>query len=191
MKALAKAGHEVHIISPFPVKNPIKNYHDILLNYPDDAALVEMFDTRDWPGYKLINSLSDLGDMTSNFTLSHPNVQKVLNSGEKYDAVIVEIFWFEALYGFGAHFNCPVIGLSIFSTSIWTNDLTRIPMEYSYVPHNFAKLSDNMNFIQRTYNMLTSQYENIFRAVVHYKRQVNIKFHILLLFFLLLFLVNV
>lgn len=29
MKTLAEAGHEVHVISPFPLKRPIKNYYDI------------------------------------------------------------------------------------------------------------------------------------------------------------------
>lgn len=29
MKALAKAGHSVHVISPFPLKQPVENYHDI------------------------------------------------------------------------------------------------------------------------------------------------------------------
>lgn len=75
--------------------------------------------------------------------------------------------------GLGAHFNCPVIAVSTFSTSKWTNDLTKTPMEYSYVAHNFIKLSENMNFYERTLNTLTSQYENIFMEMVHYERQVR------------------
>lgn len=174
MKTLANAGHDVHVISPFPVKSPIINYHDIHIEYPADAALIDMFETRYWPGHKLINMLTQSGDEMSNFTLSHPNVQKLLNSGEKFDAVIVEIFWVEALYGLANHFNCPLIGLSTFSSSLWTNDLTQVPMDVSYVPHNFAKLSENMNFLERTYNMLTTQYETLYRALVHYRRQVKL-----------------
>lgn len=29
MKTLARAGHEVYVISPFPLKEPITNYYDI------------------------------------------------------------------------------------------------------------------------------------------------------------------
>lgn len=29
MKTLAQAGHEVHVISRFPLKHPIKNYYDV------------------------------------------------------------------------------------------------------------------------------------------------------------------
>lgn len=80
---------------------------------------------------------------------------------------------FIAAIGFGQHFNCPVIALSTFSTSKWTNDLTKTPMENSYVAHNFIKFSNNMNFYERTLNTLTSQYENIFMEMVHYERQVR------------------
>lgn len=75
--------------------------------------------------------------------------------------------------GLGAHFNCPLIALSTFSTSKWTNDLTKAPMAHSYVAHNFIKYGENMNFYERTLNMLTSQYENIFMEMVHYERQVS------------------
>lgn len=34
-----------------------------------------------------------------NFTLSHPNFQKLLNSNATFDAVIIEIFLADALYG--------------------------------------------------------------------------------------------
>ena len=33
MKTLVEAGHEVHVASPFPLKSPIENYHDIFLDY--------------------------------------------------------------------------------------------------------------------------------------------------------------
>lgn len=46
-------------------------------------------------------------------------------------------------------------------------------MEYSYVAHNFVKLSENMNFYERTINTLTSQYENVFMEMVHYEKQVS------------------
>lgn len=114
----------------------------------------------------------EIGKFVSNFTLSHPNVKKLLDREKHFDVVIAEIFWIEAIYGLAAHYNCPLIASSTFSTSKWTNDLTKTPMEYSYVPHNFVRLSERMNFIQRTYNLVTSQYENIYMEFVHYKKQV-------------------
>lgn len=45
-------------------------------------------------------------------------------------------------------------------------------MEYSYVPNNMIKLSENMNFYERTMNTLVSQFENVYMEFVHYERQV-------------------
>lgn len=181
-----------------------------------------MFQTKDWSAIKMINFLSSMGEFLANSTLSHPNVQNLMKYEKNFDAVVVEVFWTEALYGeilwralcvnensfksfldwkhnsqhlrtepnlrnscedsihlfcvtlgLGAHFNCPVIALSTFSTSKWTNDLTKAPMEHSYVAHNFIKFSENMNFYERTLNVVTSQYENIFMEMVHYERQVR------------------
>jgi len=41
MKTLAEAGHEVHVVSPFPLKSPIDNYRDIFLDYGDDGKFVD------------------------------------------------------------------------------------------------------------------------------------------------------
>lgn len=37
MKSLASAGHEVYVISPFPLKEPIANYHDIAIENGSDG----------------------------------------------------------------------------------------------------------------------------------------------------------
>ncbi|XP_070504995.1 UDP-glycosyltransferase UGT5-like [Chironomus tepperi] len=171
MKTLAEAGHEVHVVSPFPQKSPIDNYHDIFLDYGDDGNLFDMFDTADWSPFEMINFLSGFGEFMANFTLSHPNLQDIMNKKIKFDAVIAELFGVEAIFGLGSHLNCPVITLATFGSSKWTNDLTRTPMPYSYVPHNFVKFSENMNFYERTYNMLVMQYEHIYMEFVHYGRQ--------------------
>lgn len=58
-----------------------------------------MFDTEDWSAIQLINWLSTLGESFTNATLSHPNVQELLKRDIEFDAVVVEVFWAEALYG--------------------------------------------------------------------------------------------
>ena len=145
-----------------------------------------MFDTEEWSSVKMMTFLSKLGENIVDLTLSNPNVQNLLKT-ENFDAVVIELFWVEALMGLGIHFDCPVIGLSTFSSSKWTNDLTQNPSPYSYVPHNFVSYTDEMNFYERTINTIVSQFENIYMALVHYPRQVkdininssSITFHLL------------
>lgn len=130
-----------------------------------------MFETEEWSTVKMLKFLSQLGKDLVDSTLSHPNVQKLLKT-DKFDAVVIELFWVEALMGLGTHFDCPVIGLSTFSSSKWTNDLTQNPAPYSYVPHNFVSYTDEMNFHERLINTIVSQFENIYMELVHYPRQV-------------------
>jgi hypothetical protein len=40
-----------------------------------------------------------LGQFLSNSTLSHRNVQNLMKYEKDFDAVVIEVFWAEALYG--------------------------------------------------------------------------------------------
>lgn len=97
MKSLANAGHEVWVASPFPIKEPIANYHDILV--PNESDAVDLFQSETWSSIQMMGVLSDLGEFLANSTLNDPNMQKLMKSGKKFDTVIVEVFWVEALYG--------------------------------------------------------------------------------------------
>lgn len=97
MKSLANAGHDVHVASPFPVKTPIKNYHDVKLEH--EGPMPDLFESEDWSAIQMMGVLSDLGAFLANSTLNNPSMKNLMNSGKKFDAVIIEVFWVEALYG--------------------------------------------------------------------------------------------
>lgn len=67
-------------------------------NYSSDDA-VNMFTTEEWSALQMINFLTDIGESLANSTLSHPNVQNLMKHETSFDAVVVEVFWVEALYG--------------------------------------------------------------------------------------------
>lgn len=67
---------------------------------------VDMFSTADWSAIGMINFLSGLGEFLANSTLSHPNVQNLLLHETHFDAVVVEVFWTEALYGETTFYDC-------------------------------------------------------------------------------------
>lgn len=103
--ALAKQGHEVTYISPFPLKKPPKNYRDIPLT---DERIVEVFQAEMDKSFEA-NEKSPLFVMRdwfkdcalmNEYTLNDPAVQKLLNSKtEKFDLVIIELLMNEALLG--------------------------------------------------------------------------------------------
>jgi glucuronosyltransferase len=76
--------------------------------------------------------------------------------------------------GLGVHFECPVIGMTTFGVSMWTNLITRTPFPPSYVPNLFTSHSDNMNFLQRLHNTLAFSLEEILWHLVHYPKQVSL-----------------
>ncbi|KXJ82204.1 hypothetical protein RP20_CCG015146 [Aedes albopictus] len=161
MKALAEAGHDVTVISPFPLKNAPKNYRDIEL-----TGFLEQFE-KDYeqnmfkykssggviaPLFMLFMMYEMFAEVMCKAVLEHPNVVELLNSDEKFDAVLVETFITEALYGFAQHFDAPLITYSTFGSSMWTNDLVGSPAPPSHVAHFLLSYTDKMTFWQRFHN---------------------------------------
>ena len=93
--------------------------------------------------------------------LSSEVVQEFLQSGETFDAVILEIFAIDAILGFGQHFNCPVIGLNTFDGVYWNDVFTGNQSPFSYVPMIYLGTTDKMTFKQRLLNTLYSQIEKL------------------------------
>lgn len=104
----------------------------------------------------------------SNSTLSSPAVKKLLQSNQKFDLVILEIFLDHALLGFAEHFGCPVIGTTTHGVLEWINSLVGTPQPLSYVPHVHIGFSNPMNFWQRLANVLfTAIDETLLSMLVH------------------------
>ncbi|XP_062549718.1 UDP-glucosyltransferase 2-like [Armigeres subalbatus] len=161
MKTLANAGHDVTVISPFSLKNPPKNYREILL-----TGLVEetqkgveqnFFNFRNSGGFiapifMLYMMYETFSEMVCKYVLKHPSVVDLLESDEKFDVVFVEAFITESLYGFAQHFDAPLIAYSTFGSCMWTNDLVGSPAPPSHVAHFLLSYTDKMTFWQRFHN---------------------------------------
>lgn len=72
----------------------------------------------------LLRHLFSMGADQAELVLDDENVQRLLNSNEKFDAVIVEVFAIDSLLGLGQHFNCPVIGVNTFDGVYWNDVYT-------------------------------------------------------------------
>ena len=112
-----------------------------------------------------------MGVNLSNMTLGHPEVQELMNSNEKFDAVIVEVFNIEALMGLAQHFDCPLIGVTTFGAVKWIDKMTGNQSPYSYVPQPFLHYTDKMTFPQRLYNTVFSIFEHALFELVHLPMQ--------------------
>lgn len=96
----------------------------------------------------------------------------------RFDLVIVEILYTEALLGLGQYFNAPVIAFSVLGMYKQVNDLVGNPMPPSYVPQAFnyraVGLGSFNTIKKRAYNVLMSFYELFYVNHVHHRLQVTV-----------------
>ncbi|CAO1424279.1 unnamed protein product [Diamesa tonsa] len=175
--ALAKQGHEVTFINPFPMKNPPNNYRDLPLT---DKRIVEVFQAEmdnsfeaneQSPLFVLKDWFKDCALMNE-YTLKDPAVQKLLNSKtEKFDLIIIDLLANEALLGFGAHFNAPIIGMSTFGQVKYVNHMMHSPAPMSMIPHPFLSFTDRMTYSERLQNVLFNTLEDVMAYFFHFPLQ--------------------
>lgn len=174
---LAKRGHDVTYLSPYPFKKPpAENYRDIAITSQGlfDAFQEELdasFEDLNVNIVMLLKFWFDNVALMQEYTMSDPAVQKLLHSNEKFDICIIEFLMNESLLGFGAQFNCKIIAMSTIGQVKYINDMVHSPMPLSIIPHPFLSLTDKMTFLQRMENIFSNVLEDFLCQVYHYPLQ--------------------
>ncbi|ALC45679.1 Ugt86De, partial [Drosophila busckii] len=157
LKALAARGHQVTSVNAFPQKQPVANFSDIpvLEVFNSYEEIIQDLETprSSWQENNFIN---DFFMNITKLVLQNANVQRELLPVGKaqFDLIIVEALRIDALYGFAAHFNAPIIGLSTFGTDWNIDELVGNTSPLSYTPLVTAGLSDRMTFSERVHNFV-------------------------------------
>lgn len=176
---LVKSGHELTVISPYPLKNPPKNYHDISIVESIEEFKPEMQDGL----YDEMNlSIKELMDLNfifchrvSKFLLEHPNVVKLMKSNETFDLIILESFMNDVLLGFHHYYNAPIISYSPMLNTPWLSYNIGNPMPISYVPHIFSEYTEKMTFKERFINAVMYIFEEYTIRTLFLPLQVRFK----------------
>ncbi|KAH8312382.1 hypothetical protein KR044_010466, partial [Drosophila immigrans] len=173
-KGLAAAGHQVTLISPFPLKKPIQNINDVAV--PNilksmGGDIDNLLKKSEQPIVKQIIGFYDMGIRLTDTLLQDPIVKRLKDSNQTFDAVISEVFLNEAHFGFAEHFNAPLIGLGTFGAISWNTDMVGSPSPASYVPHALLKFSDHMSFVERVINLAFLSYEYLFMKLYYLPQQ--------------------
>ncbi|XP_055623210.1 UDP-glycosyltransferase UGT5-like [Toxorhynchites rutilus septentrionalis] len=177
MKALNRAGHDVTVIAAHSWKEAPANYRNIELKelvFDKGGSEPDLFQYRNDLYLKVLYLLyTQIGPGLSELILTHPKVRELLNSDESFDAVIVECFASDVLYGFAQHFKAPLIVFSPFGASMWANDLVGTPYPYSQIPHTFLRYTDRMTLWERFLNTLLWNVDRLYYENVFLPRQVE------------------
>ncbi|XP_046737948.1 UDP-glycosyltransferase UGT5-like [Diprion similis] len=115
--ALRERGHELVVVTTDPVNNPnLANYTEIDVNF-----LYGNFEDVNWIVNRekkvtssTFESFSEQFHAQCEGILSHPELKKLYapDSGEKFDLLLVEMFYHPSLYPLATRFQAPIIGVS-------------------------------------------------------------------------------
>lgn len=84
---------------------------------------VNLFEKKTINPLLAIYIMNKIGLKLTENTLKHENMQKLMKSGEKFDAVIVGQFMNDALKGLAYHFGGHLILFSSVGTSTWVSKI--------------------------------------------------------------------
>lgn len=153
--ALASRGHDLTVISSFPLSAPAENYRDIDIRgykkvYSDDVAL-DFLPSIPMPFLTSLRFFyNEVADHEVVF--SHPDVRRLLDSAEKFDLVVTEFWATDLFLGFAHRFSAPVVAMSSCGVYPWHNDRFGNPDSAAYIPSNFLAHVAPLDFLTRLYN---------------------------------------
>ncbi|CAG9806948.1 unnamed protein product [Chironomus riparius] len=175
LETLHEGNHEITVVTPYLRKLPMKNFREIstadTLDKFKNDQLFDGFDFRKMSPFDMMKFIYSMGDVTVDTYLSHPNVQKLMRSGESFDICILENFNTEAMMGLVDKFNCTLITYTTFVVVTWIDDMAGNISPASYVPHPFLDYTDKMPFTERLINAMTFNIEKLLYHFDHLPKQ--------------------
>ncbi|XP_066262698.1 UDP-glycosyltransferase UGT5-like [Euwallacea similis] len=161
MKGLVAAGHDVTMVSAIPMKDVPEGgkYTGILLDgivekLQKQMSTSNIFNLSKIGILEIITRTTDTFVKVSNDTLYHPNVRKLLDSNQKFDAVILDQYYNDALKVFAHIYDCSLIILNSKGPNSCVNPLVGNEAPVSYAAHVFkGDFYKNFTFLNRVKNL--------------------------------------
>ncbi|XP_044019341.1 uncharacterized protein LOC122859724 [Aphidius gifuensis] len=165
MKGLVERGHQVDVISCYPLDTPMKNYTDIVLDLIASEDVDEF--TYDllpiYTGLSLYNMLAtSVGNDLCKGLLENSKIKNIINNpptDPPYDLIIMELFAANCFMALGHKLSIPVIATST-SFWPWTSAMLGNPENLAVTPNILIYNFDRMNFFDRMYNVIFTFYTN-------------------------------
>ncbi|XP_049837372.1 UDP-glucosyltransferase 2-like [Schistocerca gregaria] len=154
-KALLERGHRVTLMTTDSPKINNENYTevDLSISYKHMRGDYDFVKMSQEPPTETVKMLRDFPRASIELQMSDPQVQKFVNSGEKFDLVIFERLGYLAYYGLIQRVGAPpaVAFITLSPPSSVYHGFGN-PMNPAYMPDMWLGYSDHMNFWQRLYN---------------------------------------
>ncbi|XP_065219662.1 uncharacterized protein LOC135845126 [Planococcus citri] len=159
-KELARRGHNVTVINPFPTNKSEKNFTDIDItecsNFPEEGFTLNDEDISRNPFLQVYSLLSSGVELMEQMFRCE-KLKKFLKTNDSYDLVITEVFHGDVTLGFVNRFQAYHIAFCLNSMFPWAADRMGNPNNPSYIPYPNTNAEFNRShptFYQRLYNTL-------------------------------------
>lgn len=193
LRKLAERGHQVTVVSHFPVNNPPSNYTDVSLEgiaglglESIDMAFFENPNTflKTLGVDKIVKQFSEfqpLADMALEICSKLVNFAPLADVLKKeYDVVLVEQFNSDCMVGLAHVYGVKAPMISMLSSNLMHWSPSRVGVSYnpSHVPIVSADYSERMTFRQRLENTLLNMFYNLwYRYAIQLKEEAIIEKH--------------
>lgn len=156
LKRLSEKGHEVVSVSHFPQKVPLSNFTDVNVvpsSSTEKPGTLSFSFIGGLSSWKYTLYLLQDGVETCDLLLQHPEVKKIMESNEKFDVMIVEIFSTDCFLSIAHVLDIPiVVGASSSVSGPHVNEILGNPEAPSYIPIWISAFTQQMSFLQRCVN---------------------------------------
>lgn len=159
---LTRRGHNLTVISHFPQKTPIDNYHDISLAGKSPILegvfpIVRSY----WSIIQISLFLVKFGTENCKLLLEDEGVQELWMSDYKFDLILVEQFNGDCPLGLAHKLGAPVVGLTSHMLMPWHYNRFGIQYKPSYMSFMFLEGGTKPNLFQRVERTVLGTYLNI------------------------------
>ncbi|XP_053609831.1 UDP-glycosyltransferase UGT5-like [Plodia interpunctella] len=174
---LAQRGHNVTVITAYKENNHSDTYHQVMVDKkeiweviggerPNVFTMVglsaeEFHDKILWGG----------GLAFTEVALNSTQVQDFLKNDHKFDLVISEHFFQEALYVLAHKYNAPLALVTTYGNSMRHNIITRNPLQLSTLVSEFLDVKEPTSFWGRMRNLYFAVYEFVWFKYWYLEKQ--------------------
>ncbi|XP_041979328.1 UDP-glycosyltransferase UGT5-like [Aricia agestis] len=156
---LARRGHNVTVITAIAEKNPPPNYHQVMADSPEiwDVLGTEkpnIFTMADMTASEFQDKILWTGGLAmTEVALKSKPVQEFLKQDNKFDLVISEQFYQEALNVLAYKYNAPLALVTTIGNCMRHNLLVGNPLQLATIIGEHLQIRHPSSFTGRLYNM--------------------------------------
>jgi hypothetical protein len=169
-RALAEKGHDVTVVSPFPLNKAIKNHREIVIPFNERAKEVmnKIMESTPKSFMKMISLMMEVNFIEGEELMVSEKFKEI--SKEKFDLVVIGMNFQNFLLGYGEVFDCPIMILSVQRHFSGTNFLIGNPISANAAPH-FTVAKYDMNFVDRVRNFIAFGGDLVFFKYANYRQK--------------------